>query len=955
MDYNQILSEFKAGTAAAPPTAAANTIDYDSLLSEFKAGQTSTLESLGKRALGALPLGSDFSEGYNRAVERGTTRMGDAFKDMGARGIGPSNVGSAALGALEYAASPFEGAGTFIGNPIRRVGEGIPGAETVAATADLAPLMFAPFPGAKAMQGVAAAGGAMMGEAPAAMAALQNTMPWLAKMLGRLPETPPPAPVEPPLRPSELPPGTPSMTSGVPARRDWLDQTARGGPAPLTPGQEFVAPNVKIGKGPEVQRAGKSDLDPTRDFSTIDPGDPRRTSAMPTQPPGPQAPVEWFQQQTSRLGNTMEGPYGGDPSIPMNAARQVPVGPPRDLTHPANLEYMRLPNVRANNEVDPQLEAALMERMGFTKAEQAGVSPVRNLELDPQNPGLDPWYSDTPYPNATPMPGSMNAPSPFRNPGRDRNINANPPPTGPEGWGSGGVPRTPGSGGWGGGGPNPRPEDRPPPNPSGGWGGGPVTPNPNPAGGTPPSSNVQERLRQFRGGSVAPNEVPPLKQPETNAPTRPTLPPPTKPMAAAPTANVSAFKSGDTVDIVHKIGGKEMRMPGGTVVEITTRKEPVFERKLRTEGGDMPQRINYEDRQYAKLDDGREVPVTLLQRQGPSLTEKPIAKTPWGEAPAAETKPAAAAKPTGKSSFTEPPAATDEQVEAMADRHFDDIHPDLRPVIEDMMAAVEKFQQSIPKPTPKPTKEISPELKKLRENFARAHAAYGKDSSSVKNQAAIRDAQKAIDDYQASQRPLIPETRINKKTSKAIISDINEGTVKEPEDLGQVIKGIRQALKFGDKSRVPFSYIKNYLPVGTSKSAFNRAVAEMQKTDKALVKMTDTSSKDQYLTHRKLTPDEKAAEATAAKTKQFDKGFSKLRTKFKAKTTYLRNFDAVSFGKVDTEIKNNTIASKLNQLIKDGKVRVTAESNGKTVDKVGVNMFDPEEVDEDYLITFLDD
>lgn len=809
----------------------AGALDYGAIDKQFDEAGKSTLSKVGDRAIGALPLGSDFSQGYQRAINRSTGRMSSAAKDIGEKGFSPSNVGSLALGGLEYVASPFEGAGTFIGNPIRRAAAGVPGAELAADTAELAPLMFAPIPGAKAIQGAGAGIGAVAGEAPAAMAALKNAIPYFKSLLGIGAKTEAPAmAVSTPK--SDMLPGQTATTSRVTGRegapgwqepdwapQNWYEQQFRGGEASrLPPVNADPATYPIVGPKPASPKNAKgTELSPAY----------RNLGEQPT-------------RRTSHLPNTAEAPadesyYAGAFTDEMQG-RNVPTDVPL-VPGPANLESMRLPNIRENTQLGPDLEQQIRDSY-FRKQQTSPMrertgggmpwAPTREPATDPLDDLYKGFFTGEVPPGGGGIPTFPVGPRP-NNPTVNRTSPSEPFEAGPpQGNASNdnldemyasfftqkGGPalrnrQEPISGGENPPAPKPTPTKLPRERPMRGaqssaddptvtdltktrpelyynWDDKnpalygrpvmdelpPVPPRIAPewlareearkaaTSVSPPSEAaanpeaLREKLKGFKGGPVG--ELPPLPmRPDTAR-------------AASPVkSDAPSIKAGDEVEIAHTIGGQEMTAPGGRIVEIINKQEPKFNKgQLRSDDGSMPERVTYEDRSYAKLEDGREVPVSLLR----PMKADPKAFSPWGAKPkAGESKPA---NTGGKSKFTEPPQGTTYADEVAArEANFDENHPDPKPIIQGMIESIERLKQLIPEGKMPAAAPKDPALVKLEAAKEKARQAYGADPENPKRQKKLIDANNAVDDWHSNNKPLIPTPSGSRKTSKAMANE----------------------------------------------------------------------------------------------------------------------------------------------------------------------------------------
>lgn len=606
------------------------------------------------RAQGALPQTSDFAEGYKGAIGHSLDTMASGYEDINKPGMDKVyGTGKLALGGLEYLASPFAAAGHFISEPIRRalgglttVG-GVDPANVAADTAELAPLMFAPIPGAKTAEALGGGAAAVMGEAPGAMMALKNAVPYIKNALGfggqseRAVSTPK----------ADLEQGQTLQTSRVTPNanngwnepewspQDWYAQQFRGGGEPSIPPtgapepKQILGPKKPIGTKGTRQEILKEDYVNRGEMPT------RRTSHLP-RTPADEAPIDFYNEQ---FANDMAG---------NNVPTDIPIGGPA-----SNVLPFHLPNIRDNTPVDPVLEQQIRdayfrkqqttpmqrrtgggmpwaptrepvtdpldeayssyfngpenaptfsnERMGTMQ--QPPIEDASNDNLDAiysqffnkdQSPALSSPYRQSPMPGAEPLP-SAPKPTPTAIPPERAMRGANSSLDDP----TANTPRPdmfsePGS--------LPRVPARPMPE------------------GAPRADTakevLQKKLKAFKGGPVKPEEVPPAAMPENNA--RPAQPVPTPEVAPA---DFGGHAVGNEVEIVHNINGQEMRAPGGRIVQLITKHEPTFTKATRDAQGNMPNRVNYSNKGYAKLEDGREVPVSMLQ---PLKVEEKLPETP---------------------------------------------------------------------------------------------------------------------------------------------------------------------------------------------------------------------------------------------------------------------------------------------------------------------------------------
>lgn len=945
MDYDKILAKVSGGSAG---PGSGGGINYDDILAKLT-GSAKPSPSLTERAVGALPLGSDFSEGYGDAINSSLSTLSKGYANLNKEGMDKViGTGQLALGGLEYLASPFAGAGRLISNPIRRAAEGVPGSSFVADTAELAPMMFAPFPGARSIKSLGAGAGAVMGESPAAMTALENTFTMLKPMLGRTGQ----APIEaapPPVRPSQMERGNTAQTSQMQNPTNFMNNAFR----------ETNVPGL-MEEGPALNR--------------------QRTSSIPGD--RSQAPEDWYRDITSDPRAMYEPQMGSEP----------PAGP-----FPSEVEGMRLPNIR-NQPLDPvtqqqmelqasrnQMTSPMMSRLTdqptdydalYAQFFNKDMSPARGMgqeplpsgramaEVEPVQPGLTKYQPprvtrggggepeeflggsgpgapkprtrvtskavpyDAPMVNSEPMPegvqpggfGTQEPRTDFRDTGeqagrmKDRPARTNRDT-------SGEVLQMPGSNYYNWDDKNPALFGKP----------APVSP-PQPTGTTDPNT-LSTRLKTFKGGPVTPEEVPPMAQPN-------------------PTMN-TGVDVGTNVDLVHKFNGQEMRVPGGKIVGTITKEEPVYGKPTRDAKGNMVSGMKTQSVDYVILEDGREVPRSIVQPA--SASAAPTAKKSGFANPPAEPKLSArapVAKSTEKSGFTNPPEGAKEGQFDPDVSEIEHKHSTLMSNFENSIAGMEKLRDELAnmsKLMPKAEeKTVHPELQALRDKFEKARDVYAKNRENPKAQKNLIAANKAIEDYHAvkkieSEPPSIG-TYIPPEEVRAMRG--------EPAavDNKAIMQGVRTAFKTADKASISHEYIMNYLPEGTTKEQLNNVLQGMSKTDKGLV------LKENAVTFSKLTPSQRDAASKTAVAANFHRGLAALRKELTGDTSYLYNFTADKFDAAGSQMKNARIIEQFNKMISDGKLQVHGENSGKVIDKLTAQMISKgEHNDEDLLITFLKD
>jgi hypothetical protein len=147
--------------------------DIEDILSEFDGASPNV-----GGAERYIPNPSEFTNAYSKEANEGFQGMMQAGSNIYNQGFTPGNVFQAAQAGLQYLASPFTAAGKYIGGPIGRGVEDLTGSpiagQIAGGTAELVPLMAAPFPGTSFMKGAGTMGAAAMGEGPAAASAISG-------------------------------------------------------------------------------------------------------------------------------------------------------------------------------------------------------------------------------------------------------------------------------------------------------------------------------------------------------------------------------------------------------------------------------------------------------------------------------------------------------------------------------------------------------------------------------------------------------------------------------------------------------------------------------------------------------------------------------------------------------------------------------------------------------------
>lgn len=529
--------------------------DIDDILGEFDA-PPSSMGGVERY----IPDPTEFGSAYDEAVNRGWNSLKEAGSDIWNKGANPWNVGQAALAGLDYLASPFTALGRYLGGPVQRGVTDLTGSPTagqlVGDTVALAPLMAAPFPGASVIKAAPEAAGMMAGEFGGARMATEHLA---NKFAARGAPVMSQADDE---FESLVDEANPSRTTSRAKELEdevalrWYQAQFEGGGTPpdLPPVSTSRARDVRLlERGNPRVGQNKYARDEAGQPVTIEGFEPStgaptyRTGAQAAQPTRQYPPVwdEGGYPMTNLGTQTAERP------APLEwYERQFDFNRPEGQS-PAGQTPL-LPGVRPevlsdmylpNVREQSQLDPRLLAEL---RLKFGGGSPQGGTEppwMQQQTAGIRP-PAEMPVMGASPM--------------QPRNPNVIFPPEGQP------VPM-----------------------------------------GVEARQNAN-RLRTDLGLPADEAEV----TRKTREPLASRPPIPEKPItpAEAPRAvtQYGEIEVGQPYDIVMKMGGQEMRSPGGTVTELLYKNEPVVEK-----GKSVTRPVG-----YAVLEDGRQVPVKLLQRTG---------------------------------------------------------------------------------------------------------------------------------------------------------------------------------------------------------------------------------------------------------------------------------------------------------------------------------------------------
>lgn len=544
--------------------------DIDDLLSEFSApaGKQGYDRYMPDPAE-AMKTYDSMAQGGWDSIKQGASQLGQFGSDPLSRIKGAGNI---ALGGAQWAGAIPAAFGKYLGAPIGRAVEDATGSPTaghiVGGTAELAPALMVPFPGASAIKAGPEAASMVAGELPAARMATEGALTKFGARGAKAATSDDGFDdlVE------ELTSRKTSAAKDVEYRAALAELQRRFKPGVAEEGSRLPPMSAPVPKDIRLLHKGNPKVG-ERKYAQDESGNPvvmkgyqdfgdtptYRTSHSPRMPQEPEAPVGQYQ-------NIFQREIAGESPI-----SQMPLAPG---TRPEVLDEMWLPNVRENTPIDPNLLAELKLKFGGGSPQGAMDNPawLPQQTAGVRPPAQMPIYGARPTQEATPNVIMPESPVPMgtqarETPGRLRNDM--------------GLP--------------------------------------------PDATQALQRGRTARQEELA-------RQPET--------PPPELTPASAPKAvtQYGNIEVGQPYDIVMKMNGQEMRSAGGTVKELLYKDEPVVEA-----GKSVMKPVG-----YAVLEDGRQVPVKLLQRSG---TAEPNIKM---SAPATEAMP----KP---SKISPPPVASGQQ------------------------------------------------------------------------------------------------------------------------------------------------------------------------------------------------------------------------------------------------------------------------------------------------------
>lgn len=352
--------------------------DIDDILSEFSAPS-------GPQGYNRyIPDPNDYNTAQQEAQKSSFEGMSSAASDMWNHGVGPTNVAQAALNGLSYIASPLTGFGEYLAGPIRRglSDMGHPNIGQVAGnTVAMAPAMFAPFPGAKTIGGLAEGAGALIGEAPAARSVMQNAPTMLAGKAAAVPKSD----IDEVLEEA----GGVRQTSAAKSLEErvaerWFQRQFLGGDevpniasAPGAPDPANIRllhkSNPKVGENKYAKDEGGNPV-VWEGYQNQGERPTYRTSKMPGGKSTDEAPEEFYNNAFRRLFEPDNVALGSPPS-------QIPLHPDTAKVLPESLgvdsqrmKDMYLPNIENRSEVDPNLLAELKLKFGGSP-KGAGINP----------------------------------------------------------------------------------------------------------------------------------------------------------------------------------------------------------------------------------------------------------------------------------------------------------------------------------------------------------------------------------------------------------------------------------------------------------------------------------------------------------------------------------------------------------------------------------------------------
>ena len=171
--------------------------------------------------------------------------------------------------------------------------------------------------------------------------------------------------------------------------------------------------------------------------------------------------------------------------------------------------------------------------------------------------------------------------------------------------------------------------------------------------------------------------------------------------------------------------------------------------------------------------------------------------------------------------------------------------------------------------------------------------------------------------------------KVQAAVAKKVASKAEPGeklTVKQATakaDRSPMVKAIYDARnKYG--SQTTYDQVREFAP-GATRAQIDKAVKEVQKTLPRLA--TKTGKDGQPIIYMsKAAPSEGQKMGEAVKTEQFNKAFKAVFKDDKKKAAYLHNFrQVVSDVKNKIDLSENATVNRINQLIKQGKLKVYAE------------------------------
>lgn len=664
--------------------------DIDDLLSEF--------ENPGKQGYDRyIPDPAEALGAYKSMAQGGWDTAAQGFSQLGQFGSDPlsrlKGAGNVAMGGAQIAAAIPAAIGKYIGAPIGRGVEDLTGSSTagqiVGGTAELAPAVMMPFPGATAMRVGPEAASMVAGELPAGRMAMEGIINKFAPKAGKAATSGNYYDDEfEDLANEVAKTRKTSAAADVDYRtaEDWYKRVLTNyEPNSTLPPAAPPVPkdirllqkgNPKVGErkyaqdeaGKPVVMQGYADQGGVPTF---------RTSHSP-KAPQQQAPEGEYQ-------NIFQREVAGEPHI-----SQMPLHPG---TRPDVLSEMWLPNVRDQANVDPRLLAELKLKFGggspqgaidnppWTPQQTAGVRP----------PAQMPIYGARPYQEPTPNVILPESPIPMGTQARETSGRLR-----------------------------------------------------NDLGLEPDPTQALQRARTARQEELA-------RQPEA--------PPPDLTPAQAPKAvtQYGNIEVGQPYDIVMKMNGQEMRSSGGVVKELMYKDEPVVEA-----GKSVIRPVG-----YAVLEDGRQVPVKLLQRTG--TTQPNVSMS----APATATMP--------KPQAPKPPVASTEQT---ADPAF---------------AAVQKKMAA----TQNQPKDLAPVIKGIKQAFKyhTGKTTYTQMQQYMPEGTSRAQIDKALKELKKSKPNLVTATDPKTKEKYAVMGKMDEdqktamSNAAKEENFNRGIEAIRAKVK----------------------------------------------------------------------------------------------------------------------------------------------------------------